>query len=184
MPAQAFDIEAVSELADRLQLPRQGEPPASFLMSNNKRDWYERIYRASRESPPHVRFLVAHSDAAVMGFIIAYDETWVQAGALGATEMAILSWRNQASGGSSFWVIKQVAVDRAYQRLGLGRSLYMALIDSQPSTRIFAAIVANPRNEPSERLHASLGFVPLLAAQSVDPLSGTAYPNRVWCRDP
>src|SRR5262249_9738949 len=70
MPAQAFDIEAVSELADRLQLPRQGEPPASFLMSNNKRDWYERIYRASRESPPHVRSLVAHSDAAVIGFII------------------------------------------------------------------------------------------------------------------
>jgi ribosomal protein S18 acetylase RimI-like enzyme len=181
--AETVDLEGVLRIARAVQLPQTSSAPPSFLMSNYDLKWYENILTVSEVAPDRIKFLVARSDEQVVGFLVAYDTQYIREHVQGISEKAILKWLNDTDQNERFWVIKQVAVDLQRQRIGAGRAMTRTFLEMVSCTYVFAAIVADPRNAPSEGLHESMGFKKLLASASVDSVSGHSYPNNVWCRD-
>jgi len=80
-----------------------------------------------------------------------------------------------------FLVVKQIAVLPDHRKSGIGRGLLQRLLDTHRDSDapVFSAIVTRPRNEASERFHATLWFRPLLA---VPVAEHRPLPRLIWYR--
>lgn len=175
LTAEPSDLPSVMCVAGALQL-RPGQNSSGFLISNFPQAKYEELLGLKE----HGRFLVAKTaEDQVSGFLIAYDRDYVLRAQPGASELGIL---NRPQGRAAFWIVKQIAVDPAYQRMGIARALMQHLLADVRGEYVFSSIVAKPQNLPSEEFHKSFGFAKLFDAVSRDVSSGVSYENSVWCR--
>src|SRR5690606_75082 len=118
-----------------------------FLVSDFSSGDYQRMVAASDYC------YVASRDGKIVGFLLAYSQR-----SLSEIDDATADW--VATRLDDFVTIKQVAVDRAYTGSGVGRELYLHLVERLrgQGVRLVAAVVDTPPNVRSRAFHSRLGF--------------------------
>lgn len=158
--ATAADIPAIVAIAEQWKL---GERPMSdlmdrgFLVSDFSSEDYQHLVAASDYC------YVACRDGVVVGFLLAYGQR-----SLGEIDDTTAEW--VATRLDDFVVIKQVAVDPAHAGSGVGRELYLHLIECLrgQGVQLVAAVVDTPPNVRSRAFHRKLGFTEAFSLQHPD----------------
>ncbi|WP_158675515.1 GNAT family N-acetyltransferase [Nocardia stercoris] len=159
-------LAGIVELAGRWQTSAPGRAAGKegFLVSGYGID----TYRALLSRAEH--FLVAVLDGQVIGFLVAYTDAEIQ-------PEETLNVQIAAELGSVL-VIKQVCVDPRFARRGLARRMYSTVLSANPDLPVVAAVVSDPVNVPSARLHHAMGFVPYRTVTAPDGIERTIWLNR------
>lgn len=191
------DIPCVVAIAKATRLNQGAPQPGGFLVFGADCEKYKQFERDSRKQRG-VCFLVARKKQGdkCVGFLIGYNEKYVKSESRkppgwpqGGSEQSIIELLAPSHffliGRTTFFIIKQIAVDPQYFGQGVARELYNNLFSNIRSDSIFAAIVADPVNQRSEKFHRLQGFSPIMQCWSFggteDNKSGPPrYINRVW----
>lgn len=144
----------VSDAADLLKIyqPYVRDTVFTFECDLPMVDEFERRIENITSDYPYI---VCMLDDRIAGYAYAYQHM----------EQAAYQWNAELS----------IYVDRACLRYGIGKSLYLALIDIlrlQGVMNVYACVTSS--NENSERLHESLGF------QRVGTFHRTGYKLGAW----
>lgn len=148
--ADVADIPAIVAIAEQWEL---GERPESdlkdrgFLVSDFRSEDYQQLVTASDYC------YVAVRAGVIVGFLLAYSQR-----SLDEIDDPTAEW--VATRLDDFVVIKQVAVDPAHAGRGVGRELYLHLIERLrgQGVQLVAAVVDTPPNIRSRAFHRRLGF--------------------------
>lgn len=165
--ADANDAEAVHRLAESLSHDRVSSDPGEgggFLVSA----YSQRRYEEFAADVDHFYLAVARGTEQLIGFVLAYSSEHAPANDW-LTSFLLVVHRGP------FLMIKQVAVSQAVRRRGIAKALYDYVLGQVEGRPVFAAIVLDPPNEASNRLHLQMGFEPLFDATPPDGI-----PRRVW----
>lgn len=164
--ARMDDLNDITRLAKSRRLDEMSITEAKregFLVSNYEAaDYQEFLTRAEH-------FYVARCGEKLAGFLIAYSSDRV-----GPEEWLNTQVKKHFD---KFVVIKQICVDPEYESRGIASLFYEYVIIRSPGLPIVAAVVSEPENEPSRRLHQRLGFQPSLELTPPDGLR-----RLVWVR--
>jgi len=95
-------------------------------------------------------FYLFEIDAGAIAFLLAFSGHSPHIGPFRETFFE--------AAGDDFVLIKQVCVDRRYQRGGYGSALYRKVLSDARDRAVAAAIVLQPYNDASVRFHEKLGF--------------------------
>jgi hypothetical protein len=196
------DIQAIWGIAQSLKLDEKN-PQKSFLLADFTEDDYHAFLNDAENYQDHVHFLTAKdSSGTCLGFLLAYSEkyvgkkskTWRKRG----TERSILDLLTPRQyllipNLAQFYIVKQIGVDLGHQAKGIGRELYSHFFGKIEADYVFSAIVAEPKNEPSEAFHRSFGFFPFMQSYSFSSKSALLthsdagserrpHVNHIWLR--
>lgn len=164
--AQVSDIEAILAIARSWAVEGRTEQELShtgFLVSDFDAAAYHKLLTASRFA------YVAEHDGRVVGFLIGYAGDQ-------AEMMGDYTATKTAEKLGPFVVCKQIAVARPDANRGIGKILYRHLIAQlEPGQDLIAAVVDDPPNVRSQRMHRDLGFVPVFQIQHPDGRSRTVW---------
>ena len=86
---------------------------------------------------------------------------------------------------TTFFIIKQIAVDPEFMHKRIAQTLYLKLFRETHGDYFLAAIITEPKNARSEAFHRRQGFVPIMQCFSVSKLGDGGereYINRVWLK--
>jgi predicted GNAT superfamily acetyltransferase len=175
--ATEFDLDAVLELAQAVQLYPGMDTRKGFLVSALGRETYAAaLSYLERQKDEHVVFLIAESNRKVAGFLFGYNDVYASRRSGGRSE-ADIAVRFQ----DSYYVLKQIATDLNDRQRGVARRLAERFFSEVKCSVIFSAIVAEPENPASCAFHREMGFSPLFESISRSA-SGETYRNQVWRR--
>ena len=165
--ADLTDAEGVFQLAESMMHDPSARDPAQeggFLVSGYSRRQYEEFVTQL----DHFYVATRVSTEAVVGFVVAYSNQEAYKGDW-TTSLLLHIHRGP------FMVIKQVAVAQDERGSGIASALYDHILNQANGRPVFAAVVTDPPNDASNRLHLRMGFEPLFEATPPDET-----PRRVW----
>ena len=170
--ARPTDVDSIFAIADSWALgvtePNEVAATGFLLLAFSKDDFVAFV-----ETADH--FYVAEGSVGVIiGFVLAYSSKLID---------PQKAWTDSLLGRTfqePFVIVRQVAVEQTHVSRGVGTALYECL-QAAVECPIYAAVAAEPRNEPSERFHRKMGFEPVL--RSTAPSDD--IPRAIWryCRD-
>jgi GNAT superfamily N-acetyltransferase len=176
------DVKDAVTLANSVALRGSNNISEGFLVSG----YHEKVYQSACEhtsstdlKPPAI-LLGAHDFASrLVGFIFGYEAAYGREFMGRQTEATI---DEHFGSNAAYYILKQIAVEAAWRRRGVGQALADAFLDRVSSaSAVFLTIVSEPANPVSESFHAKLGFRPILRSISYGP-GGETYPAQIWQR--
>lgn len=160
--AVTSDAEAIFQIAhDNKLSDNQDQSANGFLVSDYGRNDYALF---ADEGNLHV--LCAGSD--IRAFMLKYDRAALDVGS--TVNKALIAFSRD-----HFCVIKQICVDRQYQRHGYGKALYQQAQRECPN--LFACVVTDQRqpNKQSASFHERMGFHACFTIRPDDGCLRTVY---------
>lgn len=158
--ASTDDVPAIKEIAEQWRMGDRNESDLmdrGFLVSDFTVDDYKHLVASSDYC------FVARRDGHIVGFLLAYSQA-----ALKTIDDTTADWVGTRL--DDFVVIKQVAVAPSQTGRGIGRELYLHIINQVRGRglRLVAAVVDTPLNVRSRAFHRKLGFTEAYTLRHAD----------------